>query len=223
MPLKKKRDRRGVEETPVQRARARMYYDLILDSAERVFAEGGFDQATVQEIASEAGISPKTLYATFSGKSEIQEEILRVRGLAFMDAVREASRDGSALERLEGLVRATVSYLVEHEPYRRILLHEGAAWGLDPNTGRNHERWQASVELVASALRQGMDEGVFHEYEPQLLAATVQGMLQVQLAGRIGDAVSEPDPEHIANDIFLLLRRMLCRTTECGDAESTTP
>lgn len=221
MPLRKS-DKRGADKTPVQRARARMYRDLILDSAERIFAERGFDQATVQEMASEAGISPKTLYAWFSGKREIQDEILRVHGLAFMDAVREASRDGSAWERLEGLVRATVAYLVEHEPYRRILMHEGVTWGLDPDTGRSHERWRASVELVASTLRQGMDEGCFHEDEPELLAATVQAVLQVQLAGRIGDAVSEPDPERIANDIFLLLRRMLCCTAECGDAEVTT-
>ena len=64
-----------------------MYHDLVFDCAERVFAEEGFAESTMQDLAAEAGISLKTLYATFPGKDEIYREILAVRGGGLLDAI----------------------------------------------------------------------------------------------------------------------------------------
>src|SRR5262249_13217196 len=65
MPRMKKKN------SNLEAARSRMYHDLIFECAERVFAEKGFDESTMQDVAAEAGISLKTLYATFPGKNEI--------------------------------------------------------------------------------------------------------------------------------------------------------
>src|SRR6266850_116888 len=155
----------------LEAARSRMYHDLIFDCAERVFAEKGFDECTMQDVASEAGISLKTL---------------------------------------EAGLRAFVSFLVEHDAYRRILLREGHAWGLDPTTENTRENWRAGVSHVAAVLRQGMDEGVFHHGDPELLAACVTAVMQVQLAGRLFRAGNQPDAEDIASGTLVVLRRMLC-------------
>src|SRR5215510_15087642 len=115
----------------LEAARSRMYHDLIFECAERVFAEKGFDECTMQDVATEAGISLKTLYATFPGKNEIYNEIQAVRGMAFLERVRSAN-EGNALDRFESGLRAFVSFLIDHDAYRMILLREGQAWGLDP-------------------------------------------------------------------------------------------
>jgi AcrR family transcriptional regulator len=193
----------------LEAARTRMYHDLIFECAERVFAEKGFDECTMQDVASEAGISLKTLYATFPGKNEIYAEIQAVRGIAFLDRVRSAS-EGSAIDKLEAGLRAFVSFLVDHDAYRRILLREGHAWGLDPTTENTREYWRAGVSHVGAILRQGMDEGVFYEGDPELLAATVTSVMQVQLAGRLFRAGNQPDAEEIASGTLVVLRRMLC-------------
>ena len=193
----------------LEAARSRMYHDLIFECAERVFAEKGFDECTMQDVAAEAGISLKTLYTAFPGKNEIYGEIQAVRGIAFLDRVRGAG-EGSALEKLEVGLRAFVTFLVEHDAYRRILLREGHAWGLDPTTENTREYWRAGVNHVAAVLRQGMDEGVFHEGDPELLAATVTSVMQVQLAGRLFRAGNQPDAEEIASGTLVVLRRMLC-------------
>jgi len=194
----------------LEAARTRMYHDLIFECAERVFAEKGFDECTMQDVASEAGISLKTLYATFPGKNEIYAEIQAVRGIAFLDRVRAGGAGGSALDKLEAGLRAFVSFLVDHDAYRRILLREGHAWGLDPTTENTREYWRAGVDHVSAVLRQGMDEGVFHEGDPELLAATVTSVMQVQLAGRLFRAGNQPDAEEIASGTLVVLRRMLC-------------
>src|SRR5262245_2656237 len=193
----------------LEAARTRMYHDLIFDCAERVFAEKGFDESTMQDVASEAGISLKTLYATFPGKNEIYSEIQAVRGMAFLERVRSANQ-GSAFEKFESGLRAFVSFLIEHDAYRKILLREGQAWGLDPATENTREYWRAGVEHLAAVLRQGMAEGVFHEGDPELLAASVFAVMQVQLAGRLFRAGNQPDADEIASGTLELLRRMLC-------------
>jgi AcrR family transcriptional regulator len=193
----------------LEAARSRMYHDLIFDCAERVFAEKGFDECTMQDVAAEAGISLKTLYTAFPGKNEIYAEIQAVRGVAFLDRVRGAG-EGSALEKLESGLRAFVSFLVEHDAYRRILLREGHAWGLNPTTENTREHWRAGVNHVAAVLRQGMDEGVFHEGDAELLAASVTAVMQVQLAGRLFRSGNQPNAQEIADGTLVVLRRMLC-------------
>ena len=48
----------------------------ILEAAAVVFAEKGYQRATVKEIADRAGIAPGTIYLYFSGKHEILSAII---------------------------------------------------------------------------------------------------------------------------------------------------
>jgi AcrR family transcriptional regulator len=195
-------------------ARARMYHDLVFACAERLFAERGYEATTIQEIAEEAGISLKTLYATFPGKIEIYEDIVTSRGHAFLEATRAAGTDGNALERLEHSVRTMVDFLVEHDDFRRILIQQGHAWGLDPGSSVERADWLAGLDHAAATIRQGIDEGVFHDEEPELQAITMLSVLQVQLSGLIDQSKGEPDREAIASQVLLQLCRLLCRDPE---------
>ena len=49
--------------------------ELILEAAARVFGEKGFHQATVEEIAKEAGVGKGTIYQYFDSKDEIFREL----------------------------------------------------------------------------------------------------------------------------------------------------
>jgi AcrR family transcriptional regulator len=191
-------------------ARARMYHELVFDSAERVFAEGGFTDSTMQDLAAEAGISLKTLYATFPGKDDIYREILSVRAGGLADAIREAAAsDGTPLERLRAGIHSVVSYLVEHRAFFQILLQEGKAWGLNPRGEQARDAWNAGLGVVGDVLADGMKDGEFLDGDPALLSPTVNAVLQVQLAGLLSRS-KNPDPDEISDTILVTLRRMLC-------------
>lgn len=191
-------------------ARARMYHDLVFECAERVFAEQGVNDSSMQDIASEAGISLKTLYNAFPGKNELYREILAVRGAGLVTAINSSlAAEGGALDRLAVGIHEIVGYLVEHRPFFRILLQEGKAWGLDPRGETAREAWRAGREALGSILRAGMDEGELLEDDAELMAATVNAVLQVQLAGLL-EQTEEPDADLLSKRILVLLRRMLC-------------
>lgn len=187
-----------------------MYHDLVFECAERVFAEEGFAESTMQDLAAEAGISLKTLYATFSGKDEIYREILAVRGDGLLDAIQSARKaEGSALERLAQGMHGIVAHLVENRRFFRILLQEGHAWGLNPRAGEARDSWEAGLMAVREVLVEGIASGEFLPCDPDLLAPTVSAVLQVQLAGLL-DRGGQLDPRAISDEIMVSLRRLLC-------------
>jgi AcrR family transcriptional regulator len=70
-------DRNAVpaEDTPRRQQRGLQRIEEILDAAERVFADDGYDAATTNQIASAAGISPGSLYQYFDNKKAIAEAL----------------------------------------------------------------------------------------------------------------------------------------------------
>ena len=203
---------RKQERSRLEGARARMYRDLIFESAEHVFGAKGFDGATMQDLAHEAGISLKTLYATFPGKRELYDEIQRVRGQAFLERVEAATAAGrDAIDRLERHVDAYVSFLFEHPDWLRVHQRERLAWGLGPREGYGAEYWRRGVDNLAETIATGVEEGTFHDGDAETRAMMVLALMQVQVSR------SEPgssDPNEVAALIVTQLRRLLCRDPE---------
>jgi AcrR family transcriptional regulator len=199
-------------------ARERMYRDLVFESAERVFAEKGFTESSMQDVAAEAGISLKTLYATFPGKDDIYKEILTVHGLDLLNAIPDTRHfEGPALAKFELGLRGIVGFLIEHQQFFRILLQEGQAWGLNPRGEEARATWEAGLVTVREILVGGIESGEFLPADPDLLAPTVSAILQVQLAGLLdrGDGL---DPNAISAEIMETLRRLLCGGDDGGVA-----
>jgi len=189
-----------------------MYRDLVFESAEHVFARKGYAEATMQDVASEAGISLRTLYGAFSGKSELYREIQEVRGRAFVQRVAQALAGGSdALEGLAAGVRAYVAFLLGHRDFLRIHLRERLAWGLGPRSGMGAERWHEGVEAVAGTIRRGIAEGSFHDGDPEVMAMMAIAIMQVQLARWAQREDPEQQADALAEEVVLQLRRLLCR------------
>lgn len=91
----------------------------ILDAAERVFARAGFHAATMQDVATEAGMSPGNLYRYFASKDAIIAGMAeRDRTLIAADFAELDPAKGSVLDQLETLGR---KHLVE-EPREKSII-----------------------------------------------------------------------------------------------------
>ena len=103
-------------ETPATR-------DLILDAAERRFAERGFAGVSMREIAAETGLKNQaSLYHHFRDKQALYEAVL-TRGVDALQALfTEPAGDPAALDaHLDRLV----DYLVEHPHLPRLIQRAG--------------------------------------------------------------------------------------------------
>jgi len=195
----------------IRQARRAMYRSVISEAAEAVFAEKGFADARMSDVALEAGISLKTLYQTFAGKAELFDEIRDLRIEQVISATTQV-RDGPPLEVMMNRVRVSVAYLLANPNFLRIHLREGNAWAVESGVvpPRLPDRWHAEMAEQAKIIQCGIDEGIFESGDPALLAKMVTAVYQVQLADWLQrEETSSPDV--LVSRIQLYVKRLLCR------------
>jgi AcrR family transcriptional regulator len=117
----------GGRDEGVRAAAARSTRNLILDAAERRFAERGFSGVSVREIAADAGLKNQaSLYNHFDNKRAIYEAVL-ARGLDPILLVTAESGRAAAAGRRHGgaasdaFLDRTLDYLVEHPHLPRLI------------------------------------------------------------------------------------------------------
>lgn len=185
----------------IREARAALYRSLVLEAAEQVFAEKGFEDAKMQEIAGEAGLSLGTVYGVFPGKWELYRAVHEAR-LGEMTARAEAASAPEAppLDRLLEGIAAYVRFLTAHPDFLRLHLRDGGAWGLGSTLagGQTLDAWTHGQALQMELLRAGMADGTFHEDDPERLGRTLTAMQQVQLAVWVERGMSEPVDDLVA-------------------------
>ncbi len=165
--------------------RARYYRELVFACAERTFAERGFAQARMEEIAAAAGISLRTLYLAYPGKQELYSAIEETRVGTMLAAGRDAMRAvGTPLERLRRVVASYVGFLASHQYYLLMHLRQGNLWALElePQTGAPELRWAEAIPGLTRLFREGIAQGEFYPGDPALMARMMLGVQQIQLA-----------------------------------------
>lgn len=168
-----------------RRARNEVYRGHILEAAEAIFAEHGFDATKVQEIADRAGLSMGTIYSIFPGKQELYEALLALRGGELHDVLRRVhDREAPPAEALDELIAVYIDWFVGHPTFLRMHLRSGASWALAPAADTETQRryWSDIHALQADIFRRGVAAGVFVDEEPAYLAKLFSVMDQVLLA-----------------------------------------
>ncbi len=168
-----------------RKARSELYRRHILDAAERVFAERGFENAKVQEISSLAGLSMGTIYSIFASKEELFAALLEERGSELRDLAKTiATRATPAVDRLNALIEAYIDYFVGHPVFLQMHLNLGHSWILKPRaeTETQIAIWREIHEHQAEIFRRGVAEGVFVDEDPAYLAKMFSAIDQVVLA-----------------------------------------
>jgi AcrR family transcriptional regulator len=202
---------------PVVEARVQMYRDVVLQCAERVFAARGYHTAKMQEVAAAAGISLSTLYAAFPSKREVFEALHETRGAEFLAQVDAAlAGPGDARASLGRGVHAFVDYLVRHQDYFRVDLREGRSWAIGDVEAS--PAFQSGIDHWTQLMKRGIAEGIFTDEDPDVMAVTAFGVMQIQLAAWLAKP-GAPDVAAIAERISGYLERALCTPAALRAAE----
>jgi len=177
-------------------ARRDLYREAILDAAERIFAELGYEATKVADITSEAGVSLATFYAVFKKKWDVYRAVHARRLAELMETIGSPRLDGDDV--LDAMMRGVETYLTFHMQYPHYLrmhLREGNAWTSDAGlrSPEQAEAWQAGIAMTMTGFEAGIAQGIFLADDTELMARTMLGMHQVRLAlwverGQQGDA-----------------------------------
>lgn len=121
-----------------RRARGRQRVAALLEAAGAVFAEKGFDNATMTEIAARAGASIGSLYQFFPTKELLAEALMARDAEALFEilaAYRDAAAGWSTDALADRLVRTLVEFRAGHPAFARLIDVPGAPDGKVPEVG----------------------------------------------------------------------------------------
>ena len=203
---------KGTLQDKARKVRTDLYRQHILQAAERVFAERGFDSAKLQEISALASVSMGTIYAVFPGKEDLFRGILDRRGRELLQVARDGAQSSDdprvALDRL---IEAYIDYFIAHPDFLRMHLRLGTSWVLGPSQGAQGqvELWSEIHTLQAELMRRGVAAGVFVDEEPAFLAKIFSALDQVLLADWVASGMRAQREELLAR-----MRRLVKRTIE---------
>src|SRR5271157_5070280 len=85
----------------------------IMEGARQVFLSGGFDGASMNDVARAAGVSKGTLYAYFDSKDELFEAIIRVEYAQAAERLCTFKREGDVREMLTDFGVRLISRMAE--------------------------------------------------------------------------------------------------------------
>lgn len=192
-----------------RQARTDLYREHILEVAERVFAEAGFESAKLQDIGREAGVSMGTIYAVFPSKEDLFRAILDLRGKAIL-AVARAAVDGGDDPRaaLDRLIEAYLDFFIAHPQFLRMHLRHGSSWVLGPSQGSGGQvqLWADIHALQSELMRRGVAAGIFVDEDPAFLAKLFSAVDQVLLADWVAAGMRAS-----RDDLVARMRRLVAR------------
>jgi AcrR family transcriptional regulator len=150
---------------------------VVLDAA-RVFAQRGYDQTSVPQLAEELGIAAGSLYHYFGSKEQLLIAICDQLMEPLLLTARELlSQDGPPAEQLRTLVRAWVAHIIVHRDHMLVFQQErhvvdhGGQWQRVRDSRKQFER------LVEGVLKRVHDDGLARLEDPRLSLAALLGMV----------------------------------------------
>jgi TetR/AcrR family transcriptional regulator len=148
-----------------------------MEAAARVFADHGFDQTRIEDLAEATGIPRATLYYYFAGKEDILAWLLRRMLADVTDAVAVAvAGEGTARDRLEAVVRAKVEVMAQHPAICRALIADLGRAGRIPDISAAIQT--AFHHPVRHLLAEGEADGTLRRVgDPETVASAVYGAI----------------------------------------------
>ncbi len=156
---------------------------LILDAARKVFLDNGFDGATMQQIANEAGINKALLHYYFRSKDRLFEAVfIEAFGQMVPNLLKIFTSEAQFTDKIRGLVETYISALQQYPQIPQFILHElhrnpGRIIDLMHSTGMN-------PEVVMNIIRQEIKKGSIIDIDPYQLMVNMLAMCIFPFAAR---------------------------------------
>ena len=175
-------------------------YHRILEAAVKVFAEQGFFQSTVSQIAKEAGVADGTIYLYFKNKEDILVQFFSFKARqAFARFREEVDHADTAVDKLRNLIRR---HLEEFQNDRdmamvyRVETHQNSRLVEE----QIKEMSKMYLDIISEIVEQGQEEGTIRKdlylgLVKRFILGAVDEVINTWLhAGSNYDLVSMADP-----------------------------
>jgi AcrR family transcriptional regulator len=185
---------------PLQARKQDVVRSAIWDAAIDLFAERGFEETTVDEIARAAGVSTRTFFRYFASKADLMGQGMITYRTLLSTAVREAPSALSPLQVLRHTVQKIASDAVAQPRTRQIVaIASESPAAREAQLARRAEVENELAEAFAARVRSAPDDAV----SARLLAALTLAVVDVTF--RVWSKSGDADIVSISDDVLATL------------------
>ncbi|MFB7879331.1 MULTISPECIES: TetR/AcrR family transcriptional regulator [Brevundimonas] len=184
----------------------------VLDAARTLFAERGYDAATIRDIAKGAGMSTGAVFANFQDKAELFEAVFSEEMEGLLLDIRTAAAEGRVLDRLSNGLTAGYHRSLDHLPLMQAMVARSWFQPEDADL-RSRAFVRPLVEAVAEILQAGVREGELRQdVDLPMLARLIWDVFinNFRFAAYDNWGIEELTP-HIRKQLDLILSSQLAR------------
>jgi len=152
--------------------------DHILDVAERIFSDMGFDGASTRMISGEAGVNMAMLNYYFGSKEGLFLAVFDRKITSFQDILQNIGNDEtiSSWTKIENYIELYSDRVVTNNCFQKLLYQEMSINRRTDLSDKIRDILMKSVSELFKILQEGIDKGEFNkDIDLQMVIATLYG------------------------------------------------
>jgi len=149
---------------------------LIFESAIKIFSESGYRGATMDEIASNAGLVKGTLYYHFASKEQIFNFIVEEGLQILQEQVIEVQvMNLSPIEKLIKICKIQLKFLHGYTNFFKVVMSQ--LWGNDKRQSDLRQKIKKYIDEIEINIKAAIEEGQIENDNTELMAYEFFGTL----------------------------------------------
>lgn len=148
----------------------------IFEAAITVFSKDGYNGATMDDIAVNAGVAKGTLYYHFKSKEEIFNYII-TKGMHMMKEEVEAATkiEDDVLMKLKTMYKVQLKLVYDNKNFFKVIMSQ--IWGQEIRQMELRKLIEVYIATIESFLKEAIEHGVVKAGDSSFMAYTFFGML----------------------------------------------
>lgn len=181
----------------------------LLEAARKVFAQKGFHDATVDEIAAAAGVAKGTVYLYYRSKQDVYWAALEHGITELHNQLRTCMAEEASLEnRIKSFIAIKIHYFEMNRDFFRIYFSELGSGFSHPAQMPPHfqEMYLQQARLLEAMLQQGIRHKTIRKTRTDIAAVAISDLIRGIIVQRVL-GWSKKDVESDINFVFDLVWR----------------
>lgn len=150
----------------------------ILNVAEELFAEKGFDGTSVRDIAQSAGVNLAMISYYFGSKEKLLESLIELRAGYAYGILEELNKDEtlSPWDKVDRLVDFYVDRVINNIPFHMIMWQESSARS-EEIKNRTIGIKLRNLEQIMKIIKDGQQKKLFRQVDIPMTVGTIMGTI----------------------------------------------
>jgi AcrR family transcriptional regulator len=150
----------------------------ILEAAEKLFCETGYEGTSTRQIAKESGANMAMINYYFGSKEGVFVEIMNERIAGFASQLKIINEDKiSALEKLHRVIEGYVNRILNNTAFHKMMHRELSLTQRPAMYDKIKVAMSHNMQLIDRIITGGIEDGTFNNVDVRMVIATIMGTI----------------------------------------------